>query len=199
MFAFDDTTPNSQSVGGKTAFFDQPMTARWSSTSANAFDGGVPIFATNEVSTPLVPSPIAGAVTGQVACSGATDGACTSNNVVTYYNTVVAGAPVNYSFYAAGLCKQTLAGFSDWYLPALCELGYGSSECGTASSPRLQNAQSSLVSNGRRLLTSSYWTSTQSGGEPQLYAWFQYFDNDDGLQFTFSKDADVAVLCARAF
>lgn len=50
--------------------------------------------------------------------------------------------------YAAGLCKATINGKSDWYLPFICEEGYDDSGsgtgCGTQASPTIHNMLSNL-------------------------------------------------------
>lgn len=58
--------------------------------------------------------------------------------------TATAG-PTPLSYYAAGLCAATISGYSDWYLPAICEMGYGVANCGTSGVPELQNMQANLV------------------------------------------------------
>lgn len=109
-------------------------------------------------------------------CDGTADGACNSANILTYYNELntnngeVGGGsppftaspgPTNVNFYAAGLCSQTIAGYSDWYLPAICEMIYGQF-CSSQSTPSLQNMQSSLVDfNNLNLLSGYYHSSTE--------------------------------------
>ena len=153
VFALDDTPPPTASVGGKVAAtFDQaspyPDGVVWSANGSGAYDGGRAIYGTASVSTPSSPSPSSGQVPGQSPCHGALDGACNTANVFAYYQNYATGAPIGPSSYAAGRCKQTISGYSDWYLPAICELGYGVAGgdfavCGTASIPTTQNMQSS--------------------------------------------------------
>ncbi len=147
-YAFDDTTPNTQSIGGQVATTtDQapvPNGVIWSSIgSGPAFDA---IFGISELSTVSSPDPSASSVSGQAACNGSADGACNTNNIYAYYQSDAPNSPINVSYYAAGLCKQTISGYSDWFLPAICQLGYGSGGvCGASSAPAQQNMQSDLV------------------------------------------------------
>lgn len=197
VFSFDDTTPNTGSVGGKVAALtDQaapgPNGIIWSSngnggTSSDvSFDNIAGIYETSTHPPDI--------------CNGATDGACDSGAIVSFYT-----PPVNLAFYAAGLCKATIGGFSDWYLPAICEMGYdtgGGSGCGTSVAPLLQNMQSNLVDNGNiGGLTSggNYWSSTEYSGSPDTIAWFQLFGTSGGSNQSLEIKGDqVNVRCARA-
>lgn len=102
----------------------------------------------------------------------------------------------------ACLNKSSSQGFTDWYLPAICELGRGNDPdapewCG-GTNPNLyttlhKNSIGGFADDGR------YWSSTE-GDPPQSFAWFQTFD-DDGTQDQNPKgDGDgMRVRCVRAF
>ena len=115
------------------------------------------------------------------SCAGATDGACNSANILALYNTyttnsnsgtVTSGATLTDS-YAAGFCYGTFNNHSDWYLPAICEMGYtgGGSDAGcgaNTNSPTLQNIESSLIDiAGLSAPAGGYWSSTEESGNPQ--------------------------------
>lgn len=146
-------------------------------------------------------------------CDGLLDGVCNTINIITFYNefithntntvppyTATAG-PTPLNSYAAGLCKQIINGNSDWYLPALCEMGYGSS-CGTAIAPALQNMQSSLIDfipfNSFVVFTSGlYWSSTEDATQPESTAWTQ--DTTLPGQYSGTKEVLAGVRCSRIF
>ncbi len=150
------------------------------------------------------------------SCDGSFDGACNTSNIVAFYNqfitnnTAASGnaspftastGPTNVSDYAAGLCKQTINGHSDWYLPAQCEMGYGSAtSCGSAGSPALQNMQSNLVDfNGLNLLAGVYWGSTQTAVSGAAGAWVHSFAGGGGsVLFNALKGVQAGVRCSRA-
>ena len=145
---------------------------------------------------PALPNPN---TSGYAACNGAADGACNQGNLNLYY------AGGSQASYAVEFCDPTLGGFSDWYLPAICELGYDTtagsgSSCGTASSPGLQNIRSNLADSavpGTGLANGIYFASTESSLNPQLYAWLQYMAT--GLpQVIVAKQAAFQVRCVRA-
>ncbi len=211
VFAFDDTTANTGSVGGKVmATSDQaagfPSGVIWSSNGTSGTAGDVvydPIYGISETSTTSTPDPNAGQVAGQQACNGRVDGSCNANNIYTYYQTAVAGAPINLSFYATGLCKQTIATYSDWYLPSVCEMMYetgSSSGCGTSVTPTTQNIQSNLVElNGLNLISGFYWSSTEYSAAPSIFAWISFFATGVSPSSTdASKDSQAGVRCVRA-
>ncbi len=109
--------------------------------------------------------------------------------------------PTTLTYYAAGLCKQTISSYSDWYLPAICEMGYGSSAaCGTSSAPTLQNIQSSLIdTSGLSAPAGIYWSSTEYSTLPQLEAWDQFFASGGGSsQGVALKSNQIGVRCSRA-
>lgn len=112
-------------------------------------------------------------------------------------------APTPLQQYAAGLCKATISGLSDWYLPAICEQGYddtgAATGCGTQSSPLLQNMLSNLFDAGVGGLSGEYWSSTQWSSDAAQYAWSQTFDQNNISQFTFDKSYNtIKVRCSRA-
>jgi hypothetical protein len=206
VYALDDTTATTSSVGGKVATTANQSTGIiWSSNSSGTYDGGIAIYGISESSTTSSPNPSSGQVAGQAACNGATDGACNTNNIYVYYQNNATGHPINPSFYAAGLCQQTINSYSDWYLPAICELGYDTtlqgSGCGSSSTPTLQNMQSSLVDfNSLNLLAGNYWSSTESSIAPSLFGWNQFFSSGGGSnQRVNAKSSSFGVRCSRVF
>ncbi len=210
VYAFDDTTPNTGSVGGKAATTNEQAISGmiWSSNGAGSTTADTvfdPIYGISEVSTTAVPNPSTGQVAGQTACNGLIDGICGTNNIYIYYQNFATNAPINLSFYAAGLCKKTISGFSDWYLPALCELGYSGTGfflgCGTSAAPILQNMQFSLVDyNNLDLLSGPHWSTTEWSANPTLAAGGEHFAAGGGsIQVINQLKSDHSgVICSRA-
>lgn len=205
VYAFDDTTPNTGSVGGKTLTQTTNGSLIWSSNGTGSAPADVAndsIYGISDTSTTSSANPSSGQEPGQTACNGATDGICDTNNIYVYYQNFSSGAPVNLSYYAAGACKQTINSYSDWYLPSVCELGYDTnnygSGCGTSSTPTLQNVQSSFIDIQNFLLISGtfYWSSTESSGSPTYQSWYQYLYYN-GFQGKNYKDNQYRVACSR--
>ena len=206
IFALDDSTPNTGSVGGKVlTTSDQASTLPngivWSSDDSGSavFDL---IYGVSEVSTSSTADPSTGQVSGQLACNGNVDGFCNTNNIYTYYQNNATNAPINANFYASGLCKATIGSYSDWYLPAICELGFDAGAsgtgCGTSASPTLQNVQSNLVDGGGlNLVSSFYWSSTEVSALPQPRSWYQDFAAGSSQQADTLKIQRLGVRCAR--
>lgn len=203
VFSIDDSTVDTMSVGGKVAAFtDQaasfPNGIIWSSDGmgGTAFDTipGIDETSTDAVPSPALPSPNPLSFVG---CNGATDGLCNVGNIFKQYPTI----PTNE--YAAGLCSATIAGFNDWYLPAICEMGFDvggfPSNCGAQANPTLQNMQSNLVGNGNiGSLAGFYWSSTEVSVDPQGGAFFQLFAVGGSNQFFGLKGDPDGVRCVRA-
>ena len=246
VYAFDDTTPTSASVGGKVAATadqasEYPNGIVWSSNGSTGGGSGGSAFTdvsydaipgVDETSTPFSGSPSYASFSAGFAstytnpnpfsaasfssCDGSFDGPCNTNNIVAFYNefitnnTAASGnaspftastGPTNASYYAAGLCKLTINSYSDWYLPAHCEMGYGSAtSCGGAGSPAMQNMQSNLVDfNGLNLLGGIYWSSTQAAVSGASSAWVHLFAGGGGsLLVNVSKAQQAGVRCSRA-
>ena len=113
--------------------------------------------------------------------------------------------------YAAGLCTLYAAGgYSDWYLPAISEMGYGTSDppyfdSGTQSAPSIQNMQSNLADNNIGNLIGGgnfggyYWSSTEYAHMPRAYAWLHHFVSTGGsVQSYYDKPAQLGVRCSRS-
>lgn len=175
VFAIDDTTPDTGSVGGKVAALEDAggapaPTKPWSTSNDNV-----------------------------TASASLTDGQANTTAMLAQY----AGLelPANY---AAGLCSlSTNGGVPGWYLPAICEMGHdqavAGTGCGTAAAPLIENMQSNLVADGSVTgLPPSYWSSTQAS---MTQAWKQEFANGlaSGTQALGSKAGDLTpVRCVRA-
>ncbi|KTD12415.1 transmembrane protein [Legionella hackeliae] len=113
-------------------------------------------------------------------------------------NTNALATPVG-QYPAAQVClNKTSQGFSDWFLPAICEMGYDEtstgSGCGTQVSPLLQNLYSNLAQNGIGGFSNIfYWSSTEFSG---ALAWGENFSN--GAQLTNTKVAlNTPIRCIR--
>ena len=199
VYAFNDSN-TAGSVKGKVATAtNQSNESIWSSNSDGTYDGGTEIYGTSEISTTGSPHPTNPPVLNP--CNGSTDGSCDTGNIYTYYQTFATGHPINLSFYAAGLCKQTISGSSDWYLPAICEMAYGNLAapfCGNQATPALQNMLSNLVEfNSLSLLSGTYWSSTTHAGSTIQQAWSPTFPNGN-ITFSF-KGISLGVRCSRLF
>ncbi|KTD60168.1 hypothetical protein Lsai_0278 [Legionella sainthelensi] len=130
-------------------------------------------------------------------CRGGADGQCNSKHVLNYYSPV-SSYPLAY--YAAGLCKMDIEGYSDWYLPAICELGYEKHDggCGSGCGSIQQNIQANLVEKGIGGFSGYYWSATEYSNLPMFYAWFQnYSSSGDNFQLYDFKLNQFKVRCSR--
>jgi hypothetical protein len=175
IFAVDDATPTSGSIGGTVL-----QTSDATSSSGIIWDS----------SAGCTTSPFNSCYTTNAdSQSDGTNLAGGNTNII--YNVLTTTNAETPTSYAAGLCTGTFSGYSDWYLPAICEMGfYGSGSginCGTPSAPTLQNIQSNLIdfggtdiagltTGGTTTSHGNYWSSTESSSSPNSYAWFQSFD-----------------------
>ena len=244
VFALDDTTPNTGSVGGKVLSTTdqapvQPNGVVWGSNGG--IGGGVGGISTVDCSQDEIPgisetststssnptfssfaslfssfytNPNPFSSSDFASCDGAIDGACNTTNIVTFYdefvtnNTLLIGGsspytatpgPTNRAFYAAGLCRQTINSYNDWYLPAICELGYNLSVCGAPGPDTLQNVQRNLVDfNSLSLVAGSYWSSTEESSYPLGTALVQAFTSYGApRQDAAGKENLLGVRCVR--
>lgn len=208
VYALDDTTSQSTSVGGKVATTtDQANPSPgiiWSS-DASGGSSQIAIYGISETSTtssanpnPSTTPPSQTPVAGQTACNGNTDGSCDTNNIYVYYQPPTTSPGIDLTLYATGLCKQTISGYSNWYLPAICEMGYGSgAACGVSGTPTLQNVQSDLVDT-LSLLSGNYCSSTEAAGNPVSGARYQIFSATTSNQIPYFKLFSYGVRCSRA-
>jgi hypothetical protein len=217
IFAMTETAELAESIGGTVVTqTDQaprfPNGVVWSSNSTNTGAVYDIIYGTSETSTTGAPNPNTNQVTGQVACNGATDGSCNSGNIIAYYSPPTTDPAITSSYYAAGRCTATISGYSDWYLPAICEMGPASG--GSGCSPTTQDIVSQLpdllgnpsagtpstsCTYGANCLAGSYWSSTEVSGAPTNLAWAQYFASGGGSgQGDGPKGATLGVRCSRA-
>lgn len=169
VFAIDDSTAATTSVQGKVVTqTDQSTGISWSTNDTNIVPG---INYDSTTATPVPALPASPPAPPYQACDGSFDGLCNSNNIRLYF--AAQAMPIN--LYAAGYCDGTISGFNDWYLPAMCELGYGRALCGNAGTPTAQNVGSNILGRyyGTALVNfanlafsppDSYWSSTTIEG-----------------------------------
>ena len=210
IYSIDDSTPATGSIGGKVAAVTDQAAAYsngiiWSSDGSGTTVSNIAIFGISETSTIASPNPSTGQITGQSACDGRTDGACDTTNIVTYYNANRAAggaAPTPLTQYASGLCKASIGGYTDWYLPAICEMGPASNGFGCVSgTPNIVTNLPSLLTSctGSSCLSGNYWSSTEDSGIPTDYAWDQNFASGGGsVQYYDLKTLTLGVRCSRA-
>ena len=201
LFALDDTTPATSSIGGSVvSVSDQQPTSlvKWNRSS------GISIWGIDDTSTIANPSPNTSSSSpsstlspGQLNCNAVSDGACATNNVFIQYTPHID--------YAAGICHTytidslgnspctTGICATNWYLPSVCEsgpFGSGGSYPSISGPPSSQactlgstNIQEQLISTG--ILTNFqstyyYWCSTEYSPSPSGDAWYQVFDSING-------------------
>lgn len=181
VFALDDRTPITGGVGGKVLDPIDTNAALWS-PSPTAIAG------INEDST-----------AGPDSCDGALDGRCNTRRILAQY-------PSGPRDFAAALCADNRhGGFDDWYLPALCEMGYNpegavNGVCGSQAAPRLpDNVTSRLFDQGPiggfQLF---YWNSTQSSLNPATDAHVALFGLGRPTTVVAKQVGTLPSRCARA-
>lgn len=183
VFALDDSTALTLGVGGKVL-------------TTNDLAGGSSWSQTLEA----IPGVSDNSVAGPGSCDGALDGRCNTARILSHY-------PSGSRDFAAARCADHRGdGFSDWYLPALCELGYGGLDpsdpeqalCGTQTNPRLpDNVSTRLTFPGGLgpFNPNPRWSSTQRSRDAT---------NDAGVSFSFGPQSfvtktlpGVPLRCAR--
>lgn len=185
LFAIDDSTPSTTSISGKVfSLVDQSNGILWSSTvGGTAAADNIPGIYDSSTNPPD-------------ACNGNADGACNTNVITSFYPSV------NTTFYASGICRATIGGYSDWYLPSICEMGYDTSGagsgCGSQVSPTMQNIQTNLLDGGIISINGDYWSSTEFTVSPTALSWVQGFSVGTGMQAPGAKsDNSVRARCVR--
>lgn len=109
--------------------------------------------------------------------------------------------------YSATVCTtSTGGGYADWYLPAICQMGFGGSDqnfnCGT-SPGIIPNIQYNLLIRNNpqdfNFVTGPYWSSTASEDSAPTLAWLQLFavGGNDGAQFLGTVVDTLGVRCVR--
>lgn len=134
------------------------------------------------------------------AMYSSTDGAANSEAMVTQYGV---------GTYSASVCTiYTGGGYTDWYLPAICQMGFGGEDinfiCGVSPGiiPNMQ--YNLLVTNLTQTFNfvnnGGYWSSTASDDGGFIDARFQRFSvgSGDGYQGGNGVDSTYGIRCVRA-
>lgn len=180
VFALNDDTPSTSSIGGKVLTTQDILQAHWSPSA-------LAIVGINENSLP-----------GPDSCDGAVDGRCNTARILAQH------ASEDRNFAAAQCADSRQEGFSDWYLPALCEMGYDNEGivngiCGTRNAPRVaDNAQSRLYDSGPTFFFDvAYWSSTQSASNPATDAHMALYGVTRSTPARGKQQALLPSKCAR--
>lgn len=119
---------------------------------------------------------------------------------------IIAGTPGISPSAAVECSNLNQGGFTDWYLPAICELGRvnttgptGDAGCGIIT----PNIFSTLFSRGfGNFMANRYWSSSESQvpGQEATSAWVERFENpNNGAQVFFTKSSELSFRCTRSF
>ncbi len=188
LFALNDTTPITSSVGGTVVYpSDQATSIGWGGVAT--FDS---IWGVDDTSSIVTPSPNASSAdpaiytVGQLNCDAINDGVCATNNIFAFYGP---------NGDVASFCKSGIAGYLDWYVPAICELGpFGSTGLNTGNYPSLPGSQSCLSSDNIQdnlmgianfsstisMSGSGYFSSMENSSDPLHNIWGQDFSTVGG-------------------
>ncbi len=183
VFALDDKTAITGGVSGKViATADTSPAANWSPTATEV--AGV---SDNSLG-------------GANSCNGAVDGRCNTSRILAQF------ASGGRDFAAAQCTDSREGGFADWYLPALCEMGYstestGNGICGTQDAPLVpDNIRSRLLNTLLAIpFADHYWTSTQSSLNPATSAQRAIYSLNVPTMEASKLTELLPSKCARAF
>lgn len=215
VYAVDDTTPSDKSIGGKVAsLVDQAAPNYssgiiWSANENGEVDNTI-ILGIDKSSTTSQPFPISPSYPSgtppYTACNGALDGACNSRNIVSYFRQTLP------TYYAAGLCTATINNYSDWYLPAICEMSSfiegGDCPEGIQNMENLSflidqieqetSGDSCVPPSGTNCLKGIYWSSTEVSDEQQIKAAGKiFYSGGRGATYYTVRENPAGVRCSR--
>jgi len=155
-------------------------------------------------------------------CNLDTNPSCDAKNILIYYKNIqtnfnAASSPkytatlkkqTDSKYYAAGSCTSIINGYSDWYLPNICEMG---ATC-NSNIQNINNALQFLIGNPNSPNPSSscnpppsavclvgYYWSANEASNPQQYAMAAYFEVNNSQFISTDKKSQYGVRCARAF
>jgi len=173
IFDIDDTTSTNTSISGKIA-------------SLTNISNTMPWFNGSYITT---------------VASSFTNGASNTAKIITVQGSgnYAAQACTNYIIDSSGNapCSTGIC-YTDWYLPAICELGASGENAGcTSGIGNMQTNLPGLISNcnGSACLANNYWSSTEI---TDSLAWYQYISANLNVQNPASKsDGTLGVRCAR--
>jgi hypothetical protein len=187
VFAIDDTTPATSSVGGKVAATRDQV--------ENVTSGDRAIWSSDGYGSTSdhVDYQLVGVARDSVSpCVGADDGACNTATILAHYS----AASYRRELFAAGLCERmntttNQAGVLGWYLPAHCE----ANNCAAGR----QSMQTNLVDyKNLNLLSGLYWTSTEAAGSATTQAHGAMFAPGASPAAPSNKNELAQVRCVRA-
>lgn len=194
------------------------------STSNDSYANALAVFNSTYSNAAFFPFPVS---TAFATCSGAIQGSCNSGNILTLYDAYKTGygigaspytlsaGPTSHTDYAAGLCTATINAYSDWYLPAICEMDSvsGSVICPVGTQSMRTNllfllgdpgsttpppSTSCSPPSGTNCLAGYYWSSTEVSSGPQGAAWAEHFSTFGSVKTGYTKNGRVGVRCTRA-
>jgi hypothetical protein len=178
IFSIDDTDGDAAKIGGKVFSLDNQVAAPGGTTRGPGAAWG-----------PNAP-PVSGINddddgTGGT-CDGKNDGLCNTARIIQVLH-VENNIPLNQL--AAGRCKATIAGFDNWYLPAICEMGpksTGNRDPNCATAPVLQNIVDNLSKDPGAVivLNNGWWSSTQEPAPilEEKHAFYEWINTGSGQQ-----------------
>lgn len=196
IYSIDDTTTTG-GIAGKTAAVYDTYTGGFIPGDPN-WGGGIDV-GSSTWDTDSLGANNGGAVPGYIGNTATITDAlgCTPSTSPSY----AACLCTNLSIDAAGSpCTSPGLCYTNWYLPAICELAPFGSIC-TAGSTNIQeqlyNADPAITANF--VNGGFYWGSTEFTAEPTNMAWYQNFVSSGSSQGAETKDFAFSVRCSRAF
>jgi hypothetical protein len=173
IYSIDDTTPITESMGGKVAALAD------NSTGIQWYNGS-------------------DTITG---ASSLDDGASNTSTIVSAQGagSYAASLCANYTIDSAGNTPCTTGTcYTNWYLPAICEMGPEQDGSGCVSgTPNMVNNLVDL-SVGSFSSSSNYWSSTEWSGIPADFVWSEFFGTGSNNNQAVETKADLLnVRCAR--
>lgn len=203
IYSIDDTSAITSSIGGKTAALTDTIPGVINPTSSTPDWGvsGVDLGANSYESSPQ------GANNGSANSAAIIDAFTTNYSAPPYSGS----SPLPLTQYAAGLCSThsidsagnmpCAAGtcYTDWHLPAICELGPLGGQCTTSST----NMQEQLFEANPAIATlgfvdnAFYWSSTVWSTVPGWAVWLEYFSSGGSSRALYNRDYHMGVRCSR--
>lgn len=199
VYSVDDTTANTGSIAGKTAAITDTYPGQTVPSQTTPDWGGY--------GTDIGPALHADNV------QGANDGSANSAAIISTLT-----PPLALSDYAAGLCSTLSvddAGapsctapnvcYTNWYLPAICEIGpFSAINICTAGSTNIQQQLFESVLNPAVTFglvnTGYYWSSTEAASSSDFFAYYERFvSGGSSTQNATVKNFRLGVRCSRAF